>query len=156
MAVARDVMDFFDECGYIIVDQENKKNVNAVLRQGKKKGMQHYKLREENVWKSDEYVYVMTAVNQDPMIWAVYMDESYIHINYHRHDDSLFDPNDEQDLKVKAMHKGRQFCFIAAIIDKDKTLSHVPEEKSESAKAHLMLDTLDIFEGREQTVDYHG
>eukprot|EP00957_Ditylum_brightwellii_P186930 14235296-Ditylum_brightwellii.AAC.1 len=76
--VARDVMDFFDGCGYITVDQENKKDVNAALRsmhcylchigyrQGKKKGMQHYKLREENLQKCDEYVQFMIAVNQDP------------------------------------------------------------------------------------------
>ena len=46
---------------------------------GKKKGMHNYKLREDNAWKRDEYVQFMTALNQDPMIWVVYMDESYIY-----------------------------------------------------------------------------
>jgi transposase len=46
----------------------------------------------------------------------VYMDESYIHHHYHRFDDSLWDPNDEQDLQVsKAPVKGRRYCFAAAI-----------------------------------------
>ena len=76
------------------------------------------------------------------------MDESCIHKNYQRHDDSMFEPNDEQDMEVNSIHKGRLFCLIAAIIDEDQTLSYVPEEqKSESAKAHFMLDTFDIFEG---------
>ena len=167
--VAKDIMDFLDGVGFITVDHESKKDVNAALRsvqryllrlgykRGKKKGMQNYKLREENVRKRDEYVQFMTALNEDPTRRAVYMDESYIHKNYQRHDDLLFDPNDEQDLEVKAMHKGRRYCFIAAIIDEDKAFSHISEEeKPASAKAHLMLDTLDVFEGGKQTVDYHG
>jgi transposase len=167
--VAKDVMDFLDGLGFITVDRKSKKDVNAALRsvqryllalgykRGKKKGMQNYRLREENIRKRDEYVQLMTAVNQDPARRVVYMDESYIHKNYQRNDDSLFDPNDEQDMEVKAMHKGRRYCFIAAIIDEDQTLSNVAEqEKPEAAKAHLLLDTLDIFEGGKQTVDYHG
>jgi len=99
----------------------------------------------------------MTALNQDPTRRAVYMDESNIHKNYQGHDDSLFDPNDEQDLEVKAMHKERRYCFIDAIIDEDPTFSEISEEeKPASAKAHLMLDTLDVFEGGKQTVNYHG
>ena len=167
--VAKDVVDYLDGCGYITVDREKKKDVNAALRsvqrylqrlgykRGKKKGMQNYRLREENIRKRDEYVQFMTAVNKDPTRRVVYTDESYIHKNYQRNDDSLFDPNDEQDMEVKAMHKGRRYCFIAAIIDEDQTLSNVAEEeKPEAAKAHLLLDTLDIFVGGKQTVDYHG
>ena len=41
---------------------------------------------------------------------------------------------------------------IAAITDEYQTLPHVPEEeKSESEKAHFMLDTFDIFEDSKQT-----
>ena len=99
----------------------------------------------------------MTSVNQDPTRRVVYMDESYIHKNYQHRDKLLFDPNDEQDMEVNKIHKGRRFWFIAAIIDKDQTLSHVTkEENSESAEAHSMLDTFDMFEGGKQTVDYHG
>ena len=54
-----------------------------------------------------------------------YMDESYIHKNYCKHKDSLYNPNDEQDLTTVAHHKGQSYCFIAAIIDADNS---VPEE----------------------------
>ena len=55
------------------------------------------------------------------------------------------------------MQKLKRLCFIYAIIDEDQTLSHVPEEeKSKYAKDDFMLDTLDIFEGSKQTVDYYG
>lgn len=45
----------------------------------------------------------------------VYIDESYVHHHYFRHNDPLYDPNDEKDLAVKAQHKGPRYCFIAAI-----------------------------------------
>jgi transposase len=46
----------------------------------------------------------------------VYLDESYIHEHYHRNDDSLWDPNDDQDVTfAKAPAKGRRYCFLAAI-----------------------------------------
>ena len=168
--VAKDVMDFLHGCGFITVDRTNKKDVNAALRsvqrfitrlgyqRGKKKGMKNYKLRAENIEKRDQYVQFMTNVNKDDARRIVYMDESYIHKNYQRHDDSLFDPNDEQDLEVKAMHKGRRYCFVAAIIDEDKSMQNVPdEERPFISKPHLMLETYDVFEGgKKQTVDYHG
>ena len=73
-----------------------------------------------------------------------------------RHNDSLFGPSDEQDLELKAMHKGIHFSFISEIIGKYQILPHITEEeKSESTKAHFMLYTFDIFEGSKQTVDYH-
>ena len=68
----------------------------------------------------------MTAVNQDSVRQVVYIDKSYIHKNYQCNNDSLFDPNNEQDLEVKAMHKGRRYCFIAAIINEDKSHVDVP------------------------------
>ena len=65
-----------------------------------------------------------------------------------RHNDSLFGPSDEQDLELKAMHKGRHFSFISEIIGKYQILPHITEEeKSESTKAHFMLDTFKFFEG---------
>ena len=83
-------------------------------------------------------------VNQDPTRRVIYMYERYIHKNYQLHNDSLFDLNDEQYMDLKAIHKGRRFCFIGEIIDEDQTLLHVPEEdKSESFRAHFMLDTFE-------------
>jgi len=79
----------------------------------------------------------MTTVNADPARRVVYMVESYIYKNYQRIDDSLFDSNDEQDMGVNAMHKGRRYCFIAAIIDEDKSLENVPsQERPDVSKAH--------------------
>ena len=137
--VAKDVMSFLHDCGYITVDRSCKKDIDAGLRsvqrflirigfeRGRKKGMKSLKLTAENKLKRDQYVQFMTAVNQDPACWVVYMDESYIHKNYQRHENSLFDPNNKQDLEVKAMHKGRQYCFIAAIIDEDQSMGDVPD-----------------------------
>ena len=122
--------------------------------------MKSYRLREENIRKRDEYVQLMTKANKDPSRRIVYMDESYIHKNYHRHDDSLFDPNDEQDLETKAQHKGQRYCFIAAIIDDDRSPENlaIPEDVRPNVdKAGLMYETLDIFVGgKKQTADYHG
>ena len=60
-----------------------------------------YRLKVENIRKRDAYVQRMTETNNDVSRRIVYMDESYIHKNNHRHDDSIFDPNDEQDLETK-------------------------------------------------------
>ncbi len=54
------------------------------------------------------------------------MDESYSHKNYCCHEDSLYDPNDERDLEVKAMHKEWRSCFIADIVDADQS---IPDEE---------------------------
>lgn len=75
----------------------------------------------------------------------VYLDESYVHQNYARHDDSLFDPNNEQDLQVTVKHKGRRYCFIAAIIDDDPAIEEARRTDADSAQ--LLMETLDIFEG---------
>lgn len=46
----------------------------------------------------------------------VYTDQSYIHEHYHRNDDSIWDPNDEQDVTTsKEQFKGRRYCFAHAI-----------------------------------------
>ena len=78
------------------------------------------------------------------------MDKSCIHKNYSRHDDSYFDPNNEQDLEVKVQHKGKRYCKTA-ILDADKRQSAIQEEdKLYKQKAHLMLDILGIFEGKKK------
>ena len=85
----------------------------------------------------------------------VYMYESYIHKNYCRQEDALYDLNDEEDFNIIAHHKGQNYCVISAIVDTDHS---VPEFKRTYAqKAVLLHDTLDIFEGgKKQTKDYHG
>ena len=46
----------------------------------------------------------------------VYLDESYIHEHYNRMNDSIWDPNDDQDIQLgKDKHKGRRYSFLCAI-----------------------------------------
>ena len=56
------------------------------------------------------------ALNAEECKREVMMDESYIHEHYHRNNDSVWDPNDDQDIQFgKAPAKGRRYCFAAAI-----------------------------------------
>ena len=70
----------------------------------------------------------------------------------------MYDPNNKQDLETKRCHKGKRYCFIAAIVTADccSKPAALGNEKNEFDEAHLMLDTLDIFEGGKSTADYHG
>ncbi|DAZ94707.1 TPA: hypothetical protein N0F65_000022 [Lagenidium giganteum] len=85
----------------------------------------------------------------------LYMDERYVHHNYSRHQDFLYNPTDP--VTVKAKHKGRRYCFIAAIAAHDPS---VPESDGKELRlAHLMRNTIDIFEGgkkQKQAKDYHS
>jgi len=158
---------FFVCKGFKTVDQSCRSSMMAALhavqrflvrkgyKRGRKKGSQHYRLREKNLIMRDKYVKRMVEEDNLKTQRIVYMDKSYIHKNYCHHEDSLYDPNDEQDLTTVAMHKGQQYCFIAAIVDADHT---IPEEsRTTEQKAGLLMDTLDIFEGgKKQTKDYHG
>jgi hypothetical protein len=165
--VARDVMDLLARIYVIHVDYDSptavasaERSVRRYLRhlgykRGKKKGGLSYHLREENARKRDVYLSTMMQVKDSKQRRVVYLDESYVHHNYARHDDSLFDPNDEQDLQVAVKHKGRRYCFIAAIVDADPTIDDT--NRTETQQAHLLPETLDIFEGgKKQTKDYHG
>jgi len=158
-------MALLEERGFMAVDRSSTGSLQSALRsvqrflqrkgfeRGKKKGAMNYHLREEYKRKRDEYVYRMVIDKPTQSRRKVYMDESYIH-HHKRHNDSLYDPNDEQDLQVQGKNKGQRYCFITAILDADPT---VPEEKrDESQKAQLMHATLDIFKGGKQTKDYHG
>ena len=109
--VLKDVMDFLDGCGFITVNRQNKMSAKSALwsvhieqtgyKRGKRKGIMYNLLKEENIWKQDAYVQWMMEANNYMSRQIVYMDESYIHKNYHQHDNSIFDPNDEQDLETK-------------------------------------------------------
>lgn len=160
--VAKDFMDFLGGYGFIIVDRDCKKDVNVALRSVQRfltrirykretmKGMNHYNLRTENVLKWDQYLQFITAVNPDPARRVVRMEQSYIHKNYERHETSLFDTNDEQDLEFKsickAVYKGRRYSFIAAVIDKDRfPLEVADQERPANANTHLLHKTYEVF-----------
>ncbi|ETV64793.1 hypothetical protein H257_18369 [Aphanomyces astaci] len=71
------------------------------------------------------------------------MDESYIHHNYVRHNDSLYYPEDELDQAPKPKHKGQRLCFIAGILD-------------DGPDGSKLLATRVFRGGSRQTKDYHG
>ena len=103
-------MEFLFTLGYLDYDANNHKEYNSCLKsvqryllhlgykRGQKKGIMCYKMKEQNIMKRDQYVVKITRINSRKDRRIIYMDESYIHKNYARHDDSLYDPNDEQDL----------------------------------------------------------
>mgnify|MGYP005854614081 CR=1 FL=1 len=62
----------------------------------------------------------------------VFLDESYIHQHYNKNEDSVYDPNDEQDLQVgKQPHKGNRYCFLCAIQGPAVQFDHDVDDKAE-------------------------
>ncbi|KAF0759151.1 hypothetical protein AaE_003744 [Aphanomyces astaci] len=133
----------------------NAKDVSAALRasqaflakQGYMRGAQKggaYGLTKELVLKRDNYVrFIDAALKESPSRTIVYIDESYIHHHYSRHNDSLYHPDDKVANPPKAKHKGRRLCFVAGIMSDG-------EENSR-------LLGLEIFQGGKcQPKDYHG
>ena len=64
----------------------------------KRKGVNRIVKKVDIMLKRDNYVMHILQEYKNNTRRIVYMDESYIHQNYCRHDDLLYDPNDEQDL----------------------------------------------------------
>ncbi|RLN74517.1 hypothetical protein BBJ28_00023260, partial [Nothophytophthora sp. Chile5] len=151
--VAKGIMQFMIERDYLAVNAEMPSDFDATLRatrrflkrsgykRGKRKGAT-YRLSAANEEKRDQYIQRMIRVEAEKRR-IVYMDESYIHQNYARHDDSLYDPSDTNITKAK--YKGRRLCFIAAIIAEDTSITD--EERNGVYSAHLLKQTIDIFEG---------
>ena len=110
---ATDVMDDLATRSILQVDRSSKKEVKAAVRavqrflvnkgfrRGKKKGTFNLHLKEHITIMRDNYIVRMTEENEKRARRIVYMDESYIHKNYSRHEDSLYDPNDLQDLTTE-------------------------------------------------------
>ncbi|ETV75966.1 hypothetical protein H257_09924 [Aphanomyces astaci] len=65
------------------------------------------------------------VVNTTDRRVVVYLDESFINQHYKKNDISMYDPKDKLDVKPKARHKGRRYCFIAAIVDGGPDASRV-------------------------------
>jgi hypothetical protein len=100
----------------------------------------------ENVAKKHHYLRTFFAnrakAPEDERLREVYTDESYIHEHYHRNEDSLFDPNDEQDvIYQKEKHKGRRYCFCTAI----QGPNPLGEEATEDDKAGLVPGSVWAF-----------
>jgi hypothetical protein len=148
---ARQVLDFFVEQKHLIIPRDplgryEKLPFNTAYRVVRKwltefGGYERGKPRgnlvppEANVAKKHHYLRTFFANRGKPpgeRLRKVYTDESYIHEHYHRNEDSLFNPNDEQDvIYQKEKHKGRRYCFYAAIQGPDPRVE-APEEPAEA------------------------
>jgi transposase len=83
---------------------------------GKKTGQ--VTIKASHIAMRDAYLMTIKKNRAQPAnerLREVYLDESYVHHHYHRHEDSVHDPNDESDMMCKIQHKGRRYCFLAAI-----------------------------------------
>lgn len=133
---ARQVVDFLIEKQYLAIPMDDtgvymeKKALSAALRAtqrwlfdygGYKRGPRTGNLvpSEEHTAMKHHYLRVFfenRGKEPEDRLREVYTDESYIHEHYNRNDDSIWDPNDEQDVKYsKDKHKGRRYCFCCAI-----------------------------------------
>ncbi|KAF0703885.1 hypothetical protein AaE_015209 [Aphanomyces astaci] len=156
--VAKDVMAVLVDAGIIQCDVNERDSVANGLRivqqyldklgfkRGKRRGQATYSVSSAHAAARDIYIQRMSKLS--PQTPVVYLDESYIHHHYARHQDSLFDPTDNAPLKEK--HKGRRMCFIAGIL----------ASEADTAGAESKVLGLDIFEGgkkpRDEPKDYHG
>jgi hypothetical protein len=131
----RQVLDFFVENQYVIVPLDERGRYEQVAfdsayravrrwlaefggyERGKHKG--NLVPSEANVTKKHHYLRTFFANRAKPpreRLREVYTNESYIHEHYHRNEDSLWDPIDDQDvIYQKEKHKGRRYCFCTAI-----------------------------------------
>ncbi|KAG7358046.1 hypothetical protein IV203_014633 [Nitzschia inconspicua] len=111
--------------------------------------------------QKENYLRVFIANREAPAeerLREVYLDESYIHEHYHRNDDSLWDPIDDQDIPYsKAPAKGKRYCFAAAIQGPDpRVVQH--DGLTKERKAGLVPNTLWAFCPQSRaanTGDYH-
>jgi len=120
----RQVLDFFIQKGFISIPQDETGKYlktpfdsayRATLRWlsefgGYKRGKRNNIVpRADQVAKRHYFLREFFKNRQLPAedrLREVYTDESYIHEHYSRHEDSLWDPNDEQDVQVgKGIHR---------------------------------------------------
>ncbi|CAK5046391.1 unnamed protein product, partial [Aphanomyces euteiches] len=94
--------------------------------------------------KRDRYIrYISTQLQLSTPRTIVYIDESYIHHHYSRHNNSIYHPDDTASVPKKAKNKGRRLYFIAAIMS--------------GGESDPKLLGLEIFEGgNRQPKDYHA
>ena len=88
----------------------------------------------------------------------VYMDESYIHQHYNHNDDSIWDPNNDQDIQVgRNNYKGARYCFAAAIQGPNPRLNPT-DVPNKTDLAGLVPNSVWIFQPatrQQQQGDYH-
>ena len=75
-------------------------------------------VKEKLVLARDEYLTIFfqnRRKSPENRLREVYIDESYVHQHHNLFGSSLYEPNDELDDAPRQKHKGRRFCFAAAI-----------------------------------------
>jgi hypothetical protein len=107
--VVKDVRVVLERKKHITVDRDSPKAIENATRairrftralgykQGKKTGVHNYQLKQINRRLRDEFIIMLTDINGDPSRRVVTMDESYIHHHYKLMNDSIYDPNDENE-----------------------------------------------------------
>lgn len=172
---AKQVLDFLVEKEMVDIDRDEtgifaKKSHDTALRttrrwlerngyrRGRRKG--NIRPKPEIAIKRDLYLQAFFAnrsLPKETRLREVYLDESYIHEHYHRFDDSLWDPSDDQDIQIgKLQHKGRRYCFLAAIQGPDPRIDEPSMIRKE--KAGLVRGSLWYFsptKKKHSTGDYH-
>ena len=151
--VAKDVMSFLVAEG-VIPNPDDGRDFHSALeavrsyirslgyKRGNRKGQQMYLERKEIIVARDKYVMQMMEFVKTRR--AVYMDESYIHLHYKSHGDSVHDPDDKRPVP-KEKHKGTRLCFIAGIISRDPLIPR--DECDEASCAQLLRVPLHVFRG---------
>ncbi|RQM27515.1 hypothetical protein B5M09_006569 [Aphanomyces astaci] len=135
---AVEVMMYLKELCLLDIDVDHKKQFAASYRavqrflkaqgykRGRRKGSSTYHLSKANALARDTYVKRMhphsTAATRPNV---VHTDESYLHHHYKSHHQDLYDPSDDHDVQSKEKHKGRRYCFVAAILDSPLMASKV-------------------------------
>ena len=92
----------------------------CLLRNGFKRGKKNGKiiLKPETISWRNSYIQALLQnrnLPENERYREVYSDELYVHQHYSRTDNSLYDPNDDQDLQVRKAHKRRRIFFVVAI-----------------------------------------
>ncbi|KAF0707824.1 hypothetical protein AaE_013453 [Aphanomyces astaci] len=149
-------MTVLKQHGHVAYDETDNNDTKACLRtvqdyllsrgfkRGQKKGQVKYGLTDEVVIARDKYIkYMSGTIELTPHRPVIYMDESYIHHNYARHNDSLYYPDDELGQAPKPKHKGQRLCFISGILD-------------DGPDGSKLLATRVFRGGSRKTKDYHG
>lgn len=171
--VAKDVLRFLIDNHYVNVSENDKKDYAAALRatqrflvhsgyrRGKRNGAFNIQEKESLINKRNSYITeIMDNRNKPPdeQLREVYVDESYIHHHYKRFDESLYDPNDEQDLNVRQLHKGQRYCFAAAIQGSNPKVrvTYSMYANNSNDAAGMVPNTLWVFEGKNNVKDYHS
>ncbi|KAG7371863.1 DDE superfamily endonuclease [Nitzschia inconspicua] len=173
---ARQLVDFLVEKGLLHIERDDngafeKKGIETACRAARRfvdalgfvrGGRSGNLVQKKSVLLQKEHYLRAFIANREASaedrLREVYLGESYIHEHYHRNDDSLWDPNDDQDIQYsKAPAKGKRYFFAAAIQGPDpRVVQH--DGLAKERKAGLVPNTLWVFRPQNRganTGDYH-